>query len=234
MRHLRVTRFAGYAVLSLCGIAFAADCMRVQAQGMSPVTQEFNKRARGVVEVTNNDTAAKIISCRAQSFDVNEHGVPQLSPIDPALHVRIDAERVVLAPKSTRQVSFEADPAALPAWFVVTCRFVPMERGPGLTVAMELSSIAIINGGWHLEPKDVELSAKRVGDKVEVEVKNNGAGLARVISGEVRGRRKEADIGTFVLFPHRTRLAETDWKDATPPETARIQIGKKRLETPVN
>jgi hypothetical protein len=234
MRRFSVTRFAGYAVLSLCGIGFAADCTRVQAQGMSPVTQEFNKKARGVVEVTNNDTAAKIISCRAQSFEANEHGVPQLSPIDPALHVRIDADRVVLAPKSSRQVSFEADPAALPAWFVVTCRFVPMERGPGLTVAMELSSIVIVNGGWRLQPGDVGLSAKRVGDKVEVRVKNNGAGLARVSSGEVRGHRKEADIRTFVLFPHQTRVAETDWKDATAPETARIQIGKKRFETQVN
>jgi hypothetical protein len=234
MRRLSVTRFAGYAVLSLCGIGFAADGMRVQAQGMSPVSQEFNKKARGVVEVTNNDNAAKIISCRAQSFDVSEHGVPKLTPIDPSLHVRIDADRVVLAPKSSRQVSFEADPAALPGWFMVTCRFVPMERGPGLTVAMELSSVVIVNGGWRLAPGDVDLSAKRVGDKVEVQVKNNGAGLARVTSGEVRGHRKEADIGTFVLFPHQTRLAETDWKDATAPETARIQIGKKRFETTVN
>jgi hypothetical protein len=234
MRDLRVTRFAGYTALFLCGIAFAADCIQVQAQGMSPVSQEFNKKARGVVEVTNNDTSAKIISCRAQSFDANEHGVPQLSPIDPALHVRIDADRVVLAPKSSRQVSFEADPAALPAWFVVTCRFMPMERGPGLTVAMELSSIVIINGGWHVNDQDVELSAKRMGDKVEVEVKNRGAGLARVSSGEVQGHRKEADIRTFVLFPHQTRLVETDWKGATLPETARIQIGKKRFEAPVN
>jgi hypothetical protein len=234
MKDFRVIRFASYAVLLLCGMTFAANSMQIQAQGMSPVSQEFNKKARGVVEVTNNEDTAKIISCRAQSFDVNEHGIPQLSPIDPALHVRVDTDRVVLAPKTTRQVSFEADPAALPAWFVVTCRFVPMERGPGLTVALEISSIVIINGGWHMDPRDVELSAKRVGDKVEVEVKNNGAGLARVSSGEVQGHRKEADIGTFVLFPHRTRLAETDWKGATPPETARIQIGKKRFEAPVN
>jgi hypothetical protein len=73
-----------------------------------------------------------------------------------------------------------------------------------------------------------------VGDKVEVEVKNRGAGLARVSSGEVQGHRKEEDIRTFVLFPHQTRVVETDWKESTPPETARIQIGKKRFEAPVN
>ena len=78
------------------------------------------------------------------------------------------------------------------------------------------------------------LSAKHVGSKVLVEVKNNGSGLAQVTAGEVRGRRKQVDLNDFVLFPHQTRLVEADWKEPTPPETARLQIGKKRLEAPVN
>ena len=113
---------------------------------MSPVRQEFNKKARGSVEVANSGDTPKIVSCRVQGFDANEHGVLQLRPIDDALHVRISAERVVLAPKGSRQVSFEADPAMLPAWFVVTCRFMPVDRGAGLTVAMEISSIVIVQG----------------------------------------------------------------------------------------
>jgi hypothetical protein len=85
-----------------------------------------------------------------------------------------------------------------------------------------------------LDPRDVAVSAKRAGAKVEVEVKNNGSGLARVSSGEVHGHSKHADMGTFILFPHQKRLVEADWKETTMPETVRIQIGKKRLEAPVN
>ncbi len=227
-------RFVNYGLLLLlCGLGFAAACTRVQAQGMSPVIQDFNKKARGAVQVTNLGVTAQIVSCRAQGFDASEHGSLRFNPLDAALHVRIAAGRVVLEPKGSRQVSFDATPATLPAWFAVTCRFMPVERGPGLTLALEVSSVVIVHGG-HLDPRDVTLSAKHAGDTVEVEVKNNGAGLARVSSGKVFSHRKQEDLGTFILFPHQKRLVETDWKETTPPETVRIQIGKKRLETPVN
>lgn len=224
---------ASYAVLICCGIGIAATCARVQAQGMSPIIQEFNKKARGAVQATNIGDVPKIVSCRAQSFDPDEHGTLQFHPIDAALHVRIDSRRQVVGPKSSQQVSFDATPAALPAWFAVTCRFMPLEHGAGLTLAMEITSIVIVNGG-HFDSRDVAVSAKRVGAKVEVEIKNNGSGLARVKSGEVHGHGKHADLGTFILFPHQKRLVETDLKETTMPETVRIQIGKKRLEAKVN
>jgi hypothetical protein len=230
---MRTKNIASYAVLICCGIGVAAACARVQAQGMSPVIQEFTKKARGAVQVTNIGDTPKTVSCRAQGFDPDEHGAPQFHPIDAALHVRIDSGRVVVGPKSSRQVSFDATPTAPPAWFAVTCRFMPVEHGAGLTLAMEITSIVIVNGG-HLDPRDVAVSAKRAGAKVEVEVKNNGSGLARVSSGEVHGHSKHADMGTFILFPHQKRLVEADWKETTMPETVRIQIGKKRLEAPVN
>lgn len=226
-------KFTEYCLLFLCASGFVAACTQVHAQGMSPVIQEFNKKARGVVQVTNIGDAPKIVSCRAQSFDANEHGVLQLHPLDAALHVRIEAGRQVVAAKDSRQVSFDATPTTLPAWFVVTCRFMPLEQGPGLTLAMEISSIVIVHGG-PLNPRDVAMSAKLVKAKVEVEVQNNGAGLARVSSGEVLSHKKQSELGTFILFPHQRRLVEADWKEATPPETVRIQIGKKRLEAHVN
>jgi hypothetical protein len=226
-------RFAINGLLLLCGLGFPATCIRVQAQGISPVIQEFNKKTRGAVQVNNGGNTAKIVSCRAQSFDPDEHGALRLRPIDAALHVRIAAERVVLQPNGSRQVSFDANPSVLPAWFLVTCAFVPVERGPGITVALEISSVVIVHGGA-FDINDVTLSAKHTGAKAEVEVKNNGSGLVRVSSGEVHGHGKQADLGTFILFPHQKRLVESDWKGTAPPETARIQIGKKRLQAPVN
>ena len=98
---------------------------------------------------------------------------------------------------------------------------------------MEVSSIVIVHGG-PLDPREVEVSARRVGAKVEMEVENRTSSLARVESGEVIGHRKQADIGTFILYPHQKRLVEADWKEAALPETVRIQIGKKRVEAPVN
>lgn len=223
-----------YLLLTLCWAAFFATSMQVQAQGISPIIQEFNKKARGTVQVSNLSDVPKLVSCKAQGFDPNEHGSLQFHPLDESLLVRINTAREVVPAKGSRQISFDATPVALPAWFAVTCRLTPLERSPGLTIALELSSIVIIHGG-HLDPHDVALSARQVGAKVEVEVKNNGSGLAHVDSVEVIGHKEHSDIGTFLLFPQQKRNIEIDWKvGAAAPETVRIQIGKSRLEAPVN
>ncbi len=226
-------RFANYGLLLLCCVGFTAACVRVQAQQMSPVIGEFSKKARGTVEVINTGDVPKIVSCQAQSFDADEHGMVRAHLLDAALHVRLAAERVEVPPKGSRQISFDATPAAVPAWFLVKCQFVPVQRSEGMTIAMVISSVVIIHGG-SFDTRDVALSAKRTGTKVEVEVRNNGAGLARVDSGEILGHRKQVDIGTFILYPHQKRLVEEDWEETASPETVRIQIGKKRLESPVN
>ena len=233
MKSFRLMWKSAYALPLLYFVGFAMHCPDVRGQGISPVSQDFNKKARGTVEVANSGDVAKIVSCRAQGFDVNEQGAIKVHPVDPGLHVRISTQGVVLQPKGLRQVSFEADPGTLPAWFLVTCRFMPVDQAPGLTLAMELSSIVIIQGSG-VGANDVTLSAKHVGNKVVVEVNNSGAGLVRVASGAVVGHRKEAELRSFVLFPHQRRLLEADWKENTPPLTARIQVGKKHLEASVN
>jgi len=222
-----------FGSLLMCSMAFMATCTHVHAQGISPVIQEFNKKARGIVQIANLSNAPKYASCKAQGFDADEHGKVVFHPLDAALRVRIDTGRQVLGAKGSRQVSFDATPAVLPAWFAVTCRLMPVERGSGLTLAFELTSVVIIHGG-HLNSHDVALSAKHVGSKVIVLVKNNGSGLARVISGEVLGQNKHSDIATFLLFPKQKRDVEVDWKENVSPETVRIQIGKLRLESPVS
>ncbi len=227
-------RFAIYGLLGLCGLGILAGaCIRVQAQQIGPVIQEFNKKVRGAIQLTNSSDAPKFVSCQAQGFDPDERGASHPHPLDPALNVRITAERMELAPRETRQISFDATPAVLPAWFLLTCRFVPVERGPGMTLAMVLSSVVIVHGG-QLDSRDVSLSAKHVGTEVEIEVQNNGSGLARVDSVEVLGHRERADLKSFILYPHQKRIEDADWKVATPPVTARIHIGKNRLEAPVD
>lgn len=226
-------RVVCHAALFLGAIGFAVVSMPMQGQGMSPMSQEFSKRARGTVEVTNNSDAERLVSCRAQGFDVDEHGAIHLHALSGALNVRMNTERVMLAPKDSRQISFDADPYSLPAWFAVTCRFTPVQRRRGLTLAMEISSVVIVDGS-HLNTDDVTLSAKHVGSSVQVEVINKGPGLARVSSGEVVGHKKQAALKTFILFPHQTRLVETAWKETAAPEIARIHIGRKRLEALVN
>ena len=92
-------RLAIYVLLGICALALAAACARVQAQQVSPVIQEFDKKARGTVQVTNISDAPKFVSCRAQGFDPDEHGAPHPHPLDAAMNVRIAAERVLMAPK---------------------------------------------------------------------------------------------------------------------------------------
>ncbi len=228
-----MTVTVGMKWILLSWFAMAPAVVQLNAQGISPVMQEFQKKARGVVVVNNLSEMPKTVSCRPQSFSVDEHGKLQLQPLDPKLHVRVASERVVIAPKSSRQVSFDATPATVPAWFVVSCKFMPMEPGPGLTVALELSSIVLVRGGPFNIDK-VTLSANRVANKVEITVENNGPEMTRVESVELRGHGKQVSLGTFLLFPHQKRLAEAEWKESATPETARIQIGKQHLEAPVH
>jgi hypothetical protein len=217
----------------LFGMAIAAACTQIQAQGISPIVQEFNKNARGSVDVTNLSDAPKIVSCKAQGFDTDEHGSLQFRPLDPALHIRIDSGREIVGARGSRRVSFDANPSALPAWFAVTCRVAPMERSPGLSIALELSSVVLIHSG-RVNPHDVTVTAKRVGAKVEVEVDNYGPDLTRVGPGSVLGHRKQADLRPFVLFPKQKRIIEADWKEEdAAPETVRLQIGKDRFEATV-
>ena len=226
-------RTASYKLRLARVVALAAICVGARAQQVSPVLSEFNKKARGAVQIVNTSDVPKFVSCRPQGFDPNEHGGPRPHPAEAALNVRIASERVLLGPHGSRQISFDANPAAPPAWFLVTCLFTPVERKLGVTVAMEVSSIVIIHAG-QLDTRDVLLSAKQVGGKVEIEVKNNGSGLARVDSGHVIGHRKETDLTSFILYPHQLRTMEADWKESSPPETVRIQIGKSRLEAHIN
>ncbi len=226
-------RIVGIGLQLVCGFGIASVCAGAQAQQVSPVLSEFNKKARGAVQIVNTSDAPKFVSCRPQGFDPDEHGGPRPHAPEAALNVRIASERVLLGPHDSRQISFDATPAAPPAWFLVTCLFTPVQRKPGLTVAMEVSSIVIVHAG-QLDINDVLLSAKLIGTKVEIVVKNNGSGLARVDSGKVVGHRKEADLNSFILYPHQLRAVEAEWKESSPPETVRIQIGKKRFEAPVN
>ncbi len=226
-------KIASYGLPLVCGFGIAAACVGLQAQQVSPVVSEFNKKARGAVQIVNISDTPKFVSCRAQGFDPDEHGGPRPHPPEATLNVRIASERVLLGPHGSKQISFDATPAAPPTWFLVTCLFTPVQRNPGLTVAMEVSSIVIVHGG-QIDTRDVLLSAKIAGTKVVVEVKNNGSGLARVDSGAVIGHRNEAELNSFILYPHQTRTVEADWKETSPPETVRIQIGKKRLEAPIN
>ena len=59
-------RLAIYVLLGICALALAAACARVQAQQVSPVIQEFDKKARGTVQVTNISDAPELVSCRAR------------------------------------------------------------------------------------------------------------------------------------------------------------------------
>ncbi len=217
----------------VCVLACAAAGTVVHAQQVSPTVAEFTKKARGTIQVTNVSKEPKIVSCAAQGFDADEHGAAHAHPLDSGLHVRLSTGRIELPADGTRQISFDATPAVTPAWFMVTCQFVPVQRNAGLNIALDVSSIVVVRDK-QFDTDGVALKAQREGDKVRIEVTNSGTGLARVDSGQVIGHRAQADLGTFLLYPHQRRLVLTDWKQSVPPNSVRIQIGKKRMETAVN
>jgi hypothetical protein len=226
--HSKVYLLSALAILLMS----FANCF-ARAQRLSPVIAEFDKKARGSFQVENLGEAPKIVSCKATGFRVDEHGAPIPGQLDNSLHVRIASERTELAPRTTRQISFDATPAQLPAWFMVSCKFIPVQRGSGLTIAMVLNSIVIIHGGA-FNSSDITISASHSGSKVTLEVRNQGNGLVRVDSCEVSGRKAKSTLNTFLLFPHQTRIAETNWNDADTPKIAKVRIGRQKYEVPIS
>ncbi len=213
--------------------ALAMSITVAHAQQVSPTIAEFTKRARGTIEVTNISKEPKIVSCAAQGFDPDERGAAHPHAMPSGLNVRLSSGRIELPGNGTRQISFDATSASSPAWFLMTCSFVPVQRSAGLTIAMDVSSIVVIHDN-DFNANQVLLHARHVGEKVELELTNNGPGLARVNAGEVIGHRTKAEFGTFLLYPHQRRVTQVDWKQSAPPESVRVQIGKKHLETAVN
>ena len=215
------------------GILGLALCIPVSAQRMSPMQQDFDRKARGSVEVANAEDFPKFLACRAEGFDVDDRGKIALHPPDPDLHVRIASERIELGPKQSRQVSFDATPGTVPAWFAVVCEFSPVKHQAGLTMKIAIFSVILIHGPEKVTPA-ITLSAKHVGNKVVVVFDNNGSALARVDSCVISGKKGKIEIPRFPLFPHRKRTAEAEWAELAAPQTVRIHVGKKILEAKVN
>ncbi len=67
-------KIASYGLPLVCGFGIAAACVGLQAQQVSPVVSEFNKKARGAVQIVTSATLRSLSSCRAQGFDPDEHG----------------------------------------------------------------------------------------------------------------------------------------------------------------
>jgi len=212
----------------LVGIGIPAN-----AQRMSPMQQDFDRKARGSVEVANADTFPKFLACNAEGFDVDDHGKIALHPLDPDLHVRIASERTELGPNQSKQISFDATPATVPAWFAVFCEFSPVKRQTGVTVNIAIFSVILVHG-LEKAPPSIAVTAKYVGGKVIVELENTGMALERVNSCTISGKQGKVEIPKFLLFPKRKRIVEADWAAVTAPQRVRIQVGKKTLEIPVN
>ncbi len=226
-------RFREQRRLLLWIVVLAGMSIPANAQRMSPMQQDFERKARGSVEVANADAFPKFLACKAEGFDVDDRGKIALHPLDPDLHVRIASERTEIGPKQSKQISFDATPATVPAWFAVLCEFSPVNRQAAITVNMAIFSVILVHGP-EKAPPSIAATAKYVGGKVIVELENTGTALERVNSCTISGQKGKVEIPRVLLFPKRKRIAEADWAALAAPERVRIQVGKKTLEVQVN
>src|SRR6185437_16209743 len=90
-----------------------------RAQTISPVIVEYQQKANGRFQVTNDSDVPLAVVLEPESFRVDSKGNPTFYPLDPAIHLDLSSSSFRLAPHQTYMVFYKATADRLPAWFTI-------------------------------------------------------------------------------------------------------------------
>jgi hypothetical protein len=91
-------------VLLLAGLVGSAGA--AGAQTISPIVQEYGKKANGTFLLTNNTVQPLAVTIEAYSFSVDKAG-KHLRPLDSTVHLKLSETSARLAPKETHEVDYK-------------------------------------------------------------------------------------------------------------------------------
>jgi hypothetical protein len=206
-------------LLAAAGLALSSGAA-LRAQSIQPVISEYNGKADGKFELTNNTLVPMAVVLEPKSFSIGPNGKGTFRPLDPTTHVDLSTMSVVLEPQQTYYVFYKAHADTLPAWFTVYAAFSPIKKGEQINVRVMLPHTVYL---YQKKPFDKEavdfqhaayLSGK---DAVVFDLDNLSPALVRVQGVRVVGGGASVDANGFPLLPHSPRHLEIPWKQANPP-----------------
>jgi hypothetical protein len=208
----------------------------VFAQTIQPIIVEYNGKAGGKFQVTNNTLEPMAIALEPKSFSLDDKGWATYRKLDDSLHLELSTMSFRLEPKQTYYIFYKAHSDILPAWFTVYAVFSPIRKNEGLRVRIML-------------PHTVYLYQKNPIDKAAIDIdkviyfpekklivcdlKNTSQSLIRVQQVRADGGKTPVFAGGFPLLPGSPRHLEISWDEATPPSELLVHFPHFDVKAPI-
>lgn len=110
-----------------------------QAQSISPIGQEFKRRAKGSFSVSNKSLRPMRVVFEPVSFVNSREGQQTVMPLDSAnIHLKLSQMSLSIPAQQTYQVDFEAECQHLPCAFAVFAKFSAGHTTSGIAVSINL------------------------------------------------------------------------------------------------
>jgi P pilus assembly chaperone PapD len=215
-------RITALACLLSGGVAAAAA-----AQTISPLVAEYQREARGRVEIRNNGDQPLQVVIEPRGFTVGEDGQILDQPLSPQVHVTLSAMSFRLPPRQSRFVFYHATAEQAPSWFILYANLsgYPQRAESGINVQLELPHVVYIlpRETWQsADVKVIESTYNRETRRVELLVENEGALFGRIAEVQVAGGGRRVTAPGFPLFPGARRRVDVEWPTDGPPDTVQL------------
>lgn len=229
-------------------VAFVlAASLPAAAQTISPVIVEYQKKANGKFQVTNDSDVPLAVVLEPESFTVDAKGSPTYVPLDKSIHLELSSTSFRLAPHQTYMVFYKGSADHLPAWFTIYATITGRRTVQGLELAIHLPHTVYLMTNKPLESSSIvwdKAEFDAADGEIEGVVSNHGTDYGRVTNVSVTDAAgKKEDFTGFPLFPGQDRQIELPWKHPDAPrsiqltfrhftsqtaiETAPVQTGQK-------
>ena len=205
----------------------AGSATTAHAQTVQPLVAEYQRQARGRVEIRNNGDVPLQVVVEPRGFTVGEDGHLRDEPLPGGIHVTLSAMSFRLPPRQSRFVFYEASADRTPAWFILYANLsgYPQRDYSGVNVQLELPHVVYIlpKETWQSDDvRVIESRFNREAKRVELLVQNDGALFGRIAQVQVAGGGDRVTAPGFPLFPGARRRIDVAWPNDTQPETVQI------------
>lgn len=170
------------------------------------------------------------VTLKPESFTSDESGRLKRMPLAPDIHLVLSQTSLRIPPKETRYVTYEAQPAQVPAWFTIYATFSP--DVDGIVIATSVPHFAYITDS-DPKPGDIALAAKydKARQTLRLTFTSHSRQLAHINNIETSGGSGK-NLGSLSVLPGKSTTIEARIT-GNPPTLVKANGRKIKLECPV-
>lgn len=193
------------ALVLVMTMALANPALR--AQSISPMIVEYQGRASGQFQISNDTLYPMNVVLEAYGFRVDENGKPKFGPLGSEIRVRLSETGFRVGPQRKYTVLYDAEAEVLPAWFTIYATVTRAGQRPDLQVAFRLPHTVYLLPKRPLEREAVYLRRAEVKENsIQVEIENQSGEFARVQEVQLVSSKGTRTYPGFPFFPHYRRI----------------------------